>query len=186
MKKVFLALIICPLLAAIVIALMPVFEEKIFDRPSVLLKVKTICQHPDYPTGCEITSLWMLLHYYGTETDIETLADQLPKGALPHEEGGATFAGNPEREFIGDPCKNDSYGVFNGPIAALANEYRPGAAAKYGVNLTQIKELLDEGNPVIAWNTTDEETYRVEYGDEWLDEKVMEKSLYDPDTSMPW
>ena len=119
---------------------------------SVDLDVIEFCQYPDYPTGCESVSLYMLLEYYGTDVTIDRIYDLLPMGAQPYEdENGVRHGANPEREFVGDPRSDYSYGVFNDPIAAVAEKFRPGVKTMRGASLDDIKAILDTGNPVLAW-----------------------------------
>ena len=42
-------------------------EEKHGAESGVMLDVIEFCQYPDYPTGCESVSLYMLLNYYGVD-----------------------------------------------------------------------------------------------------------------------
>lgn len=118
----------------------------------VMLDVMEFCQYPDYPTGCESVSLYMLLKYYGADVTVETIYDLLPMGAQPYDdENGVRRGANPEREFVGDPRSEYSYGVFNEPIAKVAEQLMPGALTKRGATLDDIRVILDTGNPVLAW-----------------------------------
>src|SRR6185437_16517156 len=40
--------------------------------------VPTINQHPNMPTGCEVTALTMLLRYYGIDVSKEQLGKDMP------------------------------------------------------------------------------------------------------------
>ncbi len=126
-------------------------------------------QYPDYPTGCEITALYILLKYYDVDVTMEELVEALPKGSLPwYDENGVRYGANPARQFVGDPRYEDSYGVFNEPIKETAEQFKTGAIAKTGATLEDIKEIISSGNPVIAWYTTNIEA-GIKYYQEWLD-----------------
>ena len=119
---------------------------------SVMLNVIEYCQYPDYPTGCESVSLYMLLDYYGVDVKVDNIYDLLPMGPQPYiGEDGRRYGANPEREFVGDPRDENSYGVFNDPIAGVAEQFKPGVKTERGVSVDDIKSILDTGNPVLAW-----------------------------------
>ena len=118
----------------------------------VMLDVIEFCQYPDYPTGCESVSLYMLLNYYGVQVTVDDIYDLLPMGAQPYDdENGVRHGANPEREFVGDPRSEYSYGVFNEPIAKVAEHFKPDVKTERDVSIDQIKAILDTGNPVLAW-----------------------------------
>ncbi len=136
----------------------------------VMLDVIEFCQYPDYPTGCESVSLYMLLNYYGVDVTVEQIYDLLPMGAQPYDdENGVRHGANPEREFVGDPRSEYSYGVFNEPIAQVAERFMPGVRTKTGATLEDIKAILDTGNPVLAWYVS-APMRDIMYRWSWLDE----------------
>ena len=137
----------------------------------VLLDVIEFCQYPDYPTGCESVSLYMLLKYYGVEVTVEDIYDLLPMGAQPwDDEDGVRHGANPEREFVGDPRSEYSYGVFNGPIASVAEQFKPGVVTMTGASTEDIRAILDTGNPVLAWYVS-APMREIMYRWSWLDEE---------------
>jgi len=127
------------------------FEENT-QRDEVMLDVTEYCQYPDYPTGCESVSLYMLLKYYGVDTTVEQIYGLLPMGDQPYvDEAGVRRGANPERAFVGDPRSADSYGVFNRPIAGVAEHLLPGVKTREGATIEDVKAILRTGNPVLAW-----------------------------------
>lgn len=107
-----------------------------------------INQNPDLPTGCEVTSLTMVLNYLGYDADKNDLAENyLTKEEFPYA--------NPYYQFVGDPSTSDSFGCY----APVITE----CALKYGVNATNISyssmdticSYIEEGQPVIIWATVD-------------------------------
>lgn len=126
-------------------------------------------QHPDYPTGCESVALYILLQYYHTDVTVEQIVDALPKGNLPHTENGRTVGPDPEKKFVGDPRNSSSFGVFNGPIALVAEQFRSGVQTRTGASLEDVTALLDAGIPVLVWYTTNPDRGIV-YRRSWYDE----------------
>jgi uncharacterized protein YvpB len=146
-------------------------EEKHGAESGVMLDVIEFCQYPDYPTGCESVSLYMLLNYYGVDVKVDDIYDLLPMGAQPYDdESGVRHGANPEREFVGDPRSEYSYGVFNEPIAQVAEQFKPGVVTKTGATIDEIKAILDTGNPVLAWYVS-APMRDIMYRWCWLDEK---------------
>ncbi|WP_163970637.1 C39 family peptidase [Oceanobacillus halotolerans] len=133
--------------------------------------VPTYYQYPELPTGCEATSLAMLLSWGSGDGKVSKydVVEKLPKGDKVHEENGELRGANPDVEFVGDPYGDgDSFGVFEGPILETIEKFMPGK----GVNLTgkEFEDLLDivrSGKPVMAWTTIEQkETY---HSDTWTD-----------------
>ena len=88
---------------------------------NIKLNVKNINQNPELPTGCEITSLAIVLNYLGHDVDKLSMADNF----LPQGETGKT---DPDIAFIGNPRDKHSYGANAPVLVNTANYY-----------LTQIK-----------------------------------------------
>lgn len=140
------------------------------EYSGVMLDVIEFCQYPDYPTGCESVSLYMLLNYYGVDVTVDQIYDLLPMGAQPYDDDeGVRHGANPEREFVGDPRSEYSYGVFNAPIAQVAEQFMPGVETKTGASIDDIKAILDTGNPVLAWYVS-APMRDIMYRWSWLDE----------------
>lgn len=116
-----------------------------------LSSVGTFSQNPDYPTGCESASLYILLKYYDADVTMAEIVDALPKGPEPYEQDGRYYGADPEKAFVGDPRSSSSFGVYNGPVAKTAQRFRAGAAAESGVSLDTLKKIVLGGDPVIAW-----------------------------------
>lgn len=144
------------------------------QKNTIMLSVPQYNQHPDYPTGCEAASLYMLLRYYNVDVSIEEIVEELPKGPIPYKNEGVLIGANPENEFVGDPRDSNSYGVFNEPIKLLAEKYKSGAKTKNNASFKDISEIVSKGNPVIAWFTTNTDV-GILYENEWLDYKTSEQ-----------
>src|SRR4051794_5811406 len=68
--------------------------------------------------GCEVTSLAMLLQYWGIHVTKNELAAQIPRVPLQYSNGKS---GNPNMGFVGNMEDGPGLGVYHGPIFYLAN-----------------------------------------------------------------
>lgn len=115
-----------------------------------ILDIDAILQMPDYPTGCEIVSLAMVLQYITGETiSIDTLIDDYLK-MNDHD----FITG-----FMGDPRRSDGGGCFPPVIADCANRFFADnhinltASDASGITLDNLYEMIDAGFPVLMWTT---------------------------------
>lgn len=133
----------------------PVYDNK------KMIDVKNILQNPELPTGCEVTSLTILLNHLGYPADKVTMArNYLPTLDFYWENGiyyGAdfrtTFAGNPESEY--------SYGCYAPCITITADSYFKDngfSASAYDITGTDFDSLLsdyiDNDMPLLIWITS--------------------------------
>ncbi|MCI5752748.1 MAG: C39 family peptidase [Oscillospiraceae bacterium] len=116
------------------------------------IKTECILQNPELPTGCEITSLTMLLNYMGYDVDKLTMADDyLPKGEYRNSDFYEVF--------VGDPRNYSAYGCFSKPIAQAAESFLKdtGELDRWDVrNITgctadSLYAAIDRGYPVVVW-----------------------------------
>ena len=129
------------------------WEKESKNNLVLINNVPTINQYPKYPTGCESVALTLLLRYYGINVSVDDVIAKLKKGDLPYNEGGIIYGGNPEIEFIGSPYNSYSYGVYNNPIANVANAYKGGVNVKTGLAFESLLNLIRENRPVVAWTS---------------------------------
>lgn len=110
---------------------------------------------PSLYNGCEVTSLAMLLNYYGNNVTKNELAETL--SFLPYKDNSGYY-GNPNEGFVGDIYGNDAgYFVYHEPIFALAENYNTKelvASDLTGDNFSSIQRALTAGNPVWVITTT--------------------------------
>lgn len=139
----------------------------------VMLDVMEYCQYPDYPTGCESAALYILLKYYDVDVTMEQIVEALPKGSTPYYYNGVLYGANPETEFVGDPRNDWSYGVFNEPVAKVAEKFRSGVKTKKGASFTELINLLNSGSPVEVWFAGNPEK-GITYAESWKDPKTGE------------
>lgn len=115
----------------------------------------TYSQFPEYPTGCESIALKILLEYNGIYTSGDEIINRLKKGQLPYKIEDEMYGGNPEIEFIGDPRNDYSYGVYNTPIAEVANTFKANIQNREGMELDEILNIVSEKRPVMVWTTVE-------------------------------
>lgn len=116
---------------------------------------KAINQNPELPTGCEVTSLTMVLNHLGVNADKLDIADNyIDKGPV----GSTDF----NKKFVGDPRDSSSYGCYAPVIKNAANKYlsAKGSSLKAsdvtGKNLEELfTSYIDKNIPVIVWGTVD-------------------------------
>lgn len=113
-----------------------------------------IHQHPELPTGCEVTSLTMVLNYYGFLAGKLELANKyLPKGPV----GSTDF----RKAFLGDPRNSWSRGCYAPAIVKTANSYLAAQKSKMraveisGRELTTLSAYTNADIPVMVWGTID-------------------------------
>lgn len=135
--------------------------EPVQNDNKKVLDVQNILQNPELPTGCEATSLTMLLNYLGYPVDKVTITrNYLPKLDFYWEDGiyyGAdfrtTFVGNPESEY--------SYGCYAPCIVTTANsyflenEFDAAACNITGADFDSLlNDYIDSDKPVLIWITS--------------------------------
>ena len=130
-----------------------VYKEYQDKNTFYITGVPFINQYPNYPTGCESVALTILLNYHGISVTPDDIIKSLPKGSVPYTENGKTYGGNPELEFIGNPYSLNSYGVYEKPLAEVANKFKSGIIIATGTNFDEILRIVGTGNPVIVWTS---------------------------------
>lgn len=118
-----------------------------------ITNVPVINQYPDYPTGCESVALTILLNYYGVAVTPDNIISYLPKGDAPYSKDGKLYGGNPELEFVGNPYSLNSFGVYEKPLAEVANKFKPGIKIATGTDFDEIIKIVGSGQPVIVWTS---------------------------------
>lgn len=93
------------------------------------------------------------MKYYNIDVSVEDIVNDIKKGSLPYNNNGKILGGNPELEFIGEPRKNYSYGVYNKPIAEVAEKYKSGVVSKKNFDFKEVLKLVESNHPVMVWVT---------------------------------
>lgn len=119
------------------------------------------------PTGCEVTSLSVLMNYLGfSDASKNYLANNfMPKGNI-----GST---DPNYAFIGTPSSSSSYGAYANTIVRTAKNYFSAKGTDNysvqnitGASMSDLYEQIDNGNPVLVWITMNCTSTRA-YGATW-------------------
>ena len=133
------------------------------------INVPKILQNPELPTGCEVTSLAMVLQHLGFNVYHTELAYMwLDKGEYR--------ASDYRKVFVGEPTSVFAYGCFAGVIERCASKYLTNKNSSAEVkNITgctpkQLYRYIANGIPVIIWATGDmQECY---YDKQWIDKET--------------
>ena len=124
------------------------------NKKSAYIDVECLFQMPQFPNGCEVVSLTMVLNYFGYEVSVDTLVDNfLPRGVF------STDGDNPFYNYLGDP-RSLGVGCYAPCIVLCANNYLT-SIGEFG-SVTDVsgrgfetyKKFISEGTPVIFWGTT--------------------------------
>ncbi len=147
--------------------IIPLVTEPAVRTGSHTISIKNILQNPELPTGCEITSLAMVLNYLGYDISKTELAENyLKRGSL----GKASF----NDAFIGNPASDGGYGCFAPVIVTSAQKYlieRTMDCTAWnlsGTEFTDLFDYIDDDIPVIVWasmNLMDVTKTEAYYGD---------------------
>lgn len=129
-------------------------------RPeSALLKAPVINQYPELPSGCEITSLAMLLGYAGFDKTKLELYEEMPKDQTPivyDNKGNIKFWGNPNTGYVGDATpRAKGFGIFHEGLYPMLQSYIPTAIDLTRESFDKYEEQIAKGYPVLVWTTID-------------------------------
>ena len=87
-------------------------ETKPQKEVGIKWKVPLVMQNPELPTGCEITSVAMVVNFYGYDYDKITMTDKyLDKSNNFYHKDGQLFGPNPQKFFLGNPRSTSGYGL---------------------------------------------------------------------------
>ncbi|WAW15038.1 C39 family peptidase [Peptostreptococcus equinus] len=149
--------------------------------PDKSLNVGEKYQNPDFPNGCEITALQMLMNYNNINISKDIINDYLPKSGFSNAD--------PELAYIGNPrSSSDGFYCYAGPIVQAANSYFKDngidkqARDKTGMNILLLfHRVAVEKQPVAVWFTTDyksPEESMVSYTDKNGNKNKLYKNLH--------
>lgn len=129
-------------------------------QSSKLINVTNIRQNPELPTGCETTSLAMLLNHLGYNVSKTTLADNYLSKQKFYYQNGVLHGADFTTTFAGDPRDSSSYGCYAPCIVNAANKYLSsvgGTVRAYNISGsdldTLLKNYIDKNKPVLIWIT---------------------------------
>lgn len=126
---------------------------------SAMIQAPAIRQHPELPSGCEITSLTMLFQYYGIEKSKMELVPEMKKDPTPMQRGAdgtITYWGNPNTGFVGDATgRSRGFGIYHAALFELLKKYIPSGVDLTGGDFDAIEKHVSNGTPVVIWTTVD-------------------------------
>lgn len=103
-----------------------------------------------YSLSCEMAALRMALAFKGVDMSEDTLLAHIGVDNTPHN---GNVWGNPYNAFVGNVRGRqmaDGYGVYWGPIARAARNYRS-VTEFQGWSIEQLTREIENGNPVVIW-----------------------------------
>jgi uncharacterized protein YvpB len=141
-------------------------EQPVAKQPEVpplpasrILDAPLIRQHPELPAGCEVTSLAMLLQYYGVNKSKTELAKEMPYDPTPisfNNDGSIKVWGNPNLGFVGKPDGSArGFGIYHAGLISLMKAYVPTAIDLTRQPFDKLEKQVLSGIPVVVWTTID-------------------------------
>lgn len=128
-------------------------------KKSAMIDAPILAQLPELPAGCEITSLTMLLHYYGITKSKMELAAEMPKDETPvklNSDGSIAYWGNPNTGFVGDVTRKlRGFGIYHSGLFPLLKTYIPKAIDVTGEPFEMYEQQVANQIPVVVWTTID-------------------------------
>ena len=110
-------------------------------------------QMPDLPNGCEVTSLSMLMNYYGIKVNKNELAENIQH--VDFFTDGGKYRGNPNQGFVGHmSIANAGWCVYSGPLYNVARKYTTHIENITGSDFLSLLKLVSIGHPVLIITTT--------------------------------
>lgn len=110
-------------------------------------------QMPDLPNGCEVTSLSMLMNYYGIKVSKNELAETIQH--VDSFTDGGKYRGNPHQGFVGHmTIANAGWCVYNEPLYNVARKYTSRIENITGSDFLSLLKLVSTGHPVMIITTT--------------------------------
>ena len=110
-------------------------------------------QMPDLPNGCEVTSLSMLMNYYGIKVSKNELAETIQH--VDSFTDGGKYRGNPHQGFVGHmTIANAGWCVYNEPLYNVARKYTSHIENITGRDFLSLIKLVSNGHPVMIITTT--------------------------------
>lgn len=108
---------------------------------SVRNLAKALCQLPELPTGCEITSWTMMVNFAGVNISKTAAADIMPKSS------------DPNKGFMGSPYLSTGVGmvVYPDGLKSITKKRLGSYVNLSGCSLNKIKTKLNDKHLVLVW-----------------------------------
>jgi len=122
-----------------------------------MLNAPAISQYPELPSGCEITTLTMLLQFYGIKKNKMELLPEMKYDTTPVQLDNnkkIVYWGNPNVGFVGDiKGYSKGFGIYHTALIKLLKKYVPTAVDLTGKPFEVLEDKVAEGIPVEVWTT---------------------------------
>jgi len=126
-------------------------------KASAMITAPIISQFPELKSGCEITTLAMMLQYYGINKSKLGLLPEMKYDKTAYivdSNDKITFWGNPNVGFVGDITgREKGYGIYHTALIDLLKKYIPSAVDLTGKSFETLEDKIEEGIPVEVWTT---------------------------------
>ncbi|SDC79318.1 Uncharacterized protein YvpB [Paenibacillus sp. UNCCL117] len=126
---------------------------------SVMLEAPVVRQLPELPSGCEVTSLTMLLKFRGLEKTKMELAAEMKRDPTPiryNKDGSIAYWGNPNTGFVGEPTgKAKGFGIYHTALFEQLKQHVPTAVDLTRQPFDKLEDHLRSGIPAVVWTTID-------------------------------
>jgi len=126
-------------------------------KASAMLNAPIISQYPELRSGCEITTLAMLVQYYGINKSKLDLLPEMKYDKTPVKMDSnkkIIYWGNPNLGFVGDVTgRTKGFGIYHTSLLELLMKYIPTAIDLTGKSFEMLEDKIAEGIPVEVWTT---------------------------------
>jgi uncharacterized protein YvpB len=126
---------------------------------SAMLNAPLIKQFPELNSGCEITTLAMMLQFYGIQKGKMELIPEMKYDKTAYKldkNGKIVYWGNPNLGFVGDVTgRAKGFGIYHTALIHLLKKYIPTAVDLTGKSFDVLESKVAEGIPVEVWTTID-------------------------------
>ncbi len=106
--------------------------------------------HQEHSLSCELASLKMVLNYAGVPVSESEIIDALAFDTTRKSRG---IWGDPSSGFVGDingKMGVTGYGVYNGPVAAVANNWKYSEAVSH-LTAQDVANHISLDRPLVVW-----------------------------------
>ncbi|MBC1374198.1 SH3 domain-containing protein [Listeria sp. FSL L7-1699] len=115
-------------------------KPKTTVKKNIDLNVPLLKQLPELPTGCEITSVAMMIKFAGKQVNKVALAKEMKK-----------HSSNPNYGFVGNPFSRKGWTIYPSAMTGTVKKYMGSSRNMTGTNLNGLKNQLNKKRPIVTW-----------------------------------
>ncbi|MDF2557867.1 MAG: hypothetical protein K0R71_1695 [Bacillales bacterium] len=112
------------------------------EQKYIIPGVPMVQQRPELPTGCEITSVTMMLLYAGFKVDKCELAVEMPYDKS-----------DPNKGFVGDPFKKSGWTIYPSALKGVIKNRTNSYVNLTGCSNSDLEQHIQKSRPVAVWGT---------------------------------